>query len=720
MSEEEIQGQSQPEASGAQQEYDPRKLLAIHPREADRIFNSQGSYGSNELTPDFREQIKALSQVYQAIQRYLTGVFRRDDVFYPEIEDVAKDLVIYKRSISDKIPMPTDEQLRKYCICLAAQSPALIHVLREVVPDGKSGLQFISRYVAPTDKHEDKVLVGYKSTIQSSLRTLKGIIEKAEFGHDYGTLFHGTQSVSDLPLHLGRADQALRGMYIDEKSFQSISSVDLGHVRKVNQELYKRLYRPLLMQAVRDRLFVSISCDDVRKVGFTGSEKIYDIVLFAKTGEIQNRFASICAYLKPQYLGDWLSAEVYNDLARKRKAGELSESEFFSSVARNAYTKLVAQSEPPLRELQLVVEIMKLSEWYRQFEKKQAKDSEQNELKDVLNKIKAFGGVYRTRNNRSITISEDLQRMMLRGKIPGILACTEPYMRPDEITNETDLELFDNIHIIYRDRAITAKSVETASELFEKSDDVYLLRVLENLFGVFRESDAHIKQYLAPVYIEKLRHAIRRSYVRHLPWWSRLLLFLTSSEMNDARLARIRQGIQAEQERRLARMRIPSETNQKSEAKKAREEVRKLARRRADDGDAVQKLGSNENKVFESLRTDLDAAWNRGAIPVRADVEKMARDAERDDVQKILGMIDVGAASVREILRIPISGYEHVYANREYLMQNRDTLTERYQARVENESVIIHDNREMLLKGKGDGKDEVYKGLLDFLRYRLK
>lgn len=712
------EGQHRPDSEP--QENDSRKLLAIHPREADRIFNSQGSYGSNDLTADFREQVKALSQVYHAIQRYLTGVFRRDDIFFPEIQDVAKDLVIYKRSISDKVPMPTDEQLEKFCLCLAAQAPPIIHILRELIPDGKSGVQFVSRYVAPTDKHEDKVVVGYKSTIQSSLRTLKGIIEKPDFGHDYGTLFHGTQSVANLPLHLGRADHAIRSMYINEKSLQSVSSADLAHVRKVNQELYKRLYRPLLMQAVRDRLFVSISCDDIRKAGFAGSDKIYDIVLYAKTSEIQNRFASICAYLKPQYLGDWLSAEVYNDLAGKRKAGDVSESEFFSSVAKNAYDKLIAQGEPPLKELQLVVEIMKLSEWYRGFEKQQTKSSEQNELKDVLTKIKAFGGVYRTRNNRSITISEDMLRMMLRGKIPGILACTEPYMRPDEITNETDLELFDNIHIIYRDRAITAKAVETAGELFEKSNDVYLLRVLESLFGIFRESDAHIKQYLAPVYIEKLRHTIRRSYVRHLPWWSRMLLFLTSSEMTDSRLSRIRRGLQAEQDRRLTRMRIPSEVNQKTEAKKAQAEVRKLARQRADEGDAVQKLGSQENKVFESIRSDLDEAWNRGAFPVRTEVEKMAREADREDVQKILGMVDVGAASVREILRVPISGYEHIYANREYMMQNRDTLIERYEARAEKESTIIHDNQIKVLKDKDSEKAGIYKSLLDYLRYRLK
>ena len=98
----------------------------------------------------------------------------------------------------------------------------------------------------------------------------------------------------------------------------------------------------------------------------------------------------------------------------------------------------------------------------------------------------------------------------------------------------------------------------------------------------------------------------------------------------------------------------------------------------------------------------------------------MAADASREDVQKVMGLVDVGAASVREILRIPISGYEYVYANREYLMNNRDTLIERYESRAKNESVIIHDNREMLFKGKGDVKDEIYKGMLDFLRYRLK
>lgn len=703
---------------------DPRTMLAIHPRDADRIFSSQGSYGANNLSADFREQVKALSQIYQAIQRYLTGVFRRDDIFFPEIQDVSKDLTIYKRSISDKIPMPTDEQLEKFCICMAAQSPPLIHILRELepAPDApeKSGIQFMNRFVAPTDKHEDKVLVGYKSTIQSSLRTLKAIIENKSFGHDYGTLFHGTQRVADLPLHLGRADQALRSMYIDEKSFQALTSAELGNIRKVNQELYKRLYRPLLTQAVRDRLLLNISCDDIRKAGFPGADKVFDIVLFAKTSEIQNRFASICAYLKPEFMGDWMSAETYNELGAKRKAGEISESEYFSSLAESVYRKLIALPEVPQRELLLTVEILKLCQWYRSFEKQQTKKSEQNELKGVLAKLKAFGGVYRIRNNRSITIGEDLLRMMLRGKIPGVLACTEPYMRPEEVTNDTNLEIFDNIHVIYRDRAITAKAVETAADLFERSNDVYLLRVLESLFGIFRESDPTIKHYLAPVYIEKLRHMIRRSYTRYLPWWSRLILFLTSSEINEARMARIRGKLEAESDRRLARLRGAAEPTQKQESQKAQAEVRKLARQRSEEGDAVQKLGTQENKTFEALRTDLNTAWDRGNYPVRAAVQKMGRGASREDVERILGMIDVEAASVREIVRIPISGYEHLYASREYLMHNRDTLIESFESLAKSGSVIIHDNREMTFQGRGDAKEEIYQGMLDFLRYRLK
>lgn len=695
-------------------EQDPRKILALHPADAGRIFSSQGSYGP-EMSADFRTNVKQLSMVYEAIQRYLTGVFRREDVFYPELQDVSKDLLIYKRSISDKIPMPNDEDLAKQCLCLAAQNPAFIHVVREVAPNAKAGISFVTRYVAPTDKHTDKVIVGYRSTIQTSLRVMKAVIETAEFGYDYATLFQGVASVSELPFQQGRADFVLRGMYVDEKSLGAVTQADIVNIRKVNQEIYKRLYRPLLIQAVRDRLLVSLSCDDVRKAGFTGADKVYDVVLFAKTGEIQNRFAALSQFVSPQYMGDWMPADAVTALAKQQKAGEISNYEYYSKLAGLAYEKLSRVSEPPIREVQLAVEVMKLGDWLKQFSKHQAKTSEQNELRDVVAKIKAFGNLYRTRNNRSISINETFLRMMLQGRVPGIIACTEPFLDASEISNEVDLDLFDNIHIIYKDRQITAKAVDMAIELFEKTEDTYLLRMLENVFGVFRLPDAKIKEYLAPVYIDRLRRAVRKSYVKHLPWWSRLILLLTSSEISDASLARIRGNLQTEEDRRLLRIRGGSaETTETEKKKQARQEVRKLARQRAEDSEAVQTLGTEENKLFETMKSKLNQAWERGRYPIRDDLEKMG-----DAANKLLDMVDVGAASVRGIVRIPIQGYHHVYGSREYLAQNRDEIIRRCEEKLK-EDVIIHDNREMLVKEKGDGKRELHQGLLDYMKYRFK
>ncbi|MCB1309587.1 MAG: hypothetical protein KDK30_15465, partial [Leptospiraceae bacterium] len=293
------QDNSSTTASGAEDHYevDPRKLLALHPRDAEIIFTSQSSYGSS-LTADFRENVKALNQVYSAVQRYLQGIYRRPDVFYPQLQDIFKDLQMHKRAISDKIPMPTEEQLQKQCINLAAQNPPFIHVLRELSVSGNNSFTFVSLYVAPTEKHDDKVIVGYRSTIENSMKVLRDRIRRGELGIDYALAFGRVSAASELPVTFGRVDTEMKKIYINEKSFSSITQADLAHLRRVNQEIYKRLYKPLLLQGIKERIFLSISCEDIRKLDFAGSDRVFDIVLFNNAEAIKDRFAALANFLK--------------------------------------------------------------------------------------------------------------------------------------------------------------------------------------------------------------------------------------------------------------------------------------------------------------------------------------------------------------------------------------------------------------------------------------
>jgi len=723
------QGQSRDSENFGGYEQDPRKILALHPRDADIIFSSQSSYGGN-LTADFREYVKPLSQVYQAVQRYLTGVYRRDDVFYPELTDLHKDLSIYKRSISDKLPMPSEEQLHKYCICLAAQNPPFLHILRELKVQDDARLGFITRYVAPTDKHTDKVIVGYRSTLQTSIQQLKAALIKDGFGTDYVSAFAGARSIAEAPLFTGRADFALRRMYLDEKSFSHIGQHDIANIRRVNQELYKRLYRPLLLQAIRDRLLVNLSCEDIRSAGFPGADRIFDIVLFAETKDLRNRYTALIAFLKPDYLEHRVSGEQIATVQAKRKSGEICEYDCNEEIARMFYEACIREAGPDLREVQFAVEIMKLSDWARQSERQEQKQSEARELKDVVDKIRQAGGLVRYRDKKQ-GLSEQLARQMLKGRIPGVLAVTEPRIPPEQIGSDLDLHQFDNVWLIAKDRQVTAKAIDKAIEHFESQEDSYLVRVLEEILGVGRVSEAELKNYVAPVFLGKLRHALRRAYAQYLPWWSRLFLTLTSSELSEERMQRIKAELRSREERRLGRFK---QTADVSARKQAQADVRKLARERAADGDRSAstsqgtegadvggggQLGPAEGQALEQIRDYLDRSWDRGQYPTREDLASLAAGADAGGVNKVLGLIDVGAASVKEVARIPVSGDADVYATRSYLQKNRAELMERCELKLQEETVIIHDNREKLLRGSGDRKT-FFQSLLDYLKYKVR
>lgn len=702
-------------AAASLSDEDPRKILALHPRDADIVFSSQSSYGG-DLAEDFRENVKALSQVYNAVQRYLTGVFRRENVFYPELEDVAKDLQIYKRSISDKMPMPTDEQLFRMCLSLAAQTPPFIHVLRDLVVVGKADLGFVTRFVAPTPKHLDKVIVGYRSTLQTSMGALRSAIARPEFGADYAAAFGGVQKLADVPLQMGRADFVLRRMFIDEKQFPTLSGFDLVNIRKVNQELHKRILRPLIIQASKDRLVTTLLCDDIRAAGWSGADKVFDIVLFSEPRDIKNRYAALTSFLRPEYISQWVTNDEIKALQARVKSNEISQYDYFESLARTLYERLTASSAPPIREIQFAVEVMKLSAHLRGFEKQEARNAENQELRDAVQKIRGAGSLFRLRDHKKLGLNENFLRLMLRGKIPMILALTEPRVEPSEVTPDLDLNQFEHVYLIYKDRKITGKAIDNALELFERSEDAYLLYLIEELLRINETPEAELKEYVAPAYLDKLRFAIRRALGANLPWWSRLWMWLTSSELSDAQVARIRADMRKDRKRKSSK----TKTAQTETARKqVRDDVKRLARQRVEESEtlaagAAQSLGEADRSVLERIAEYLNTMWDRGLYPNRDDILNIAPE-NREAFAKVLGLIDVGAASVREVARIPVAGGNDIYGARAFLTSHRDELIQRCESKLQDEAVPLGEHMELQRK-RDVLKRDVFQGLLKYLR----
>ncbi|MCB1320520.1 MAG: hypothetical protein KDK34_09725, partial [Leptospiraceae bacterium] len=63
--------------------------------------------------------------------------------------------------------------------------------------------------------------------------------------------------------------------------------------------------------------------------------------------------------------------------------------------------------------------------------------------------------------------------------------------------------------------------------------------------------------------------------------------------------------------------------------------------------------------------------------------------------------------------------YNHVYGSREFIKEHRAELLQYFNEQLNNEAVIIHENRAMTLKDDSQ-KKEIYRALYDYIRYRVK
>ena len=692
-------------------EFDPRPLLALHPRDADRLFASPAVHGKF-LNPDFRENLRPLAQIYQGLQRFLQGLAanRKADSYYPTVTELYRDVQEYRRTINDKAVMPDQQQFERYCLMLAACNPPFVHVLREL-KWGEQGFEFASLMAAPTEKHEDKVVVAYQGTLTTSTKLLRDVVRSEGFGFNYGSLFEGAPDATQVPVHRGRVDHVLKRCYFNEKDYKAISQSDINNLRRVNQELFRRIYRPLLLQGIKESLFVSFSCNDFRKAGFPGSDQVYDVVLFRSMEEIKNRYAALTHFLRPDMMAGLLSSDTVEQIERRFKAGELDEAQMPIEKAKEAYQMAIRQDPVPIPAVLLCAEIMLVGQWLRTETKVEAKAREEDELKQILKRLRA-GGLHRVRSNRDFVIPEKYLRPMLQGRLPAVLAVTDPYDAPSNINASSNLDLYENIFVLYRGRENSAKAIDTAIELYENNSDTVLLHVVEELLGLGRTPEAKLKEFVPPIHLDRLRQALRSSYATRLPVWRRFLLWITSSQPGEQTIIRLRRQRRKERGRSVDRA---QEKSEKRERKQARTKVKRLARSRVEAGeagDSSDNLGEDEARALKRVEQYLDTQWLRGSYPSRSDIESSI--GNETHLAHALDLIDLAAVSARSVVRVPV-GADAIYATRSFLEENREALLEQMDSRLEQDQAFIQGDRELRLRGS-ESKKELYRAVRDFLR----
>ena len=101
---------------------------------------------------------------------------RQGETSYPDIRELSRYLAIHKRSVSDRSPMPSEEEILQIAVILAGQRLPFIHILRKVVHSSE-GIAFETNFAAPTESRTDKVIAAYKSIIHQAHHALKKIID---------------------------------------------------------------------------------------------------------------------------------------------------------------------------------------------------------------------------------------------------------------------------------------------------------------------------------------------------------------------------------------------------------------------------------------------------------------------------------------------------------------------------------------------------------------
>ena len=712
----------QTEFEGGAADSDPARLASAHmPDVAVRLLSALNLEHGFSFSAEFSARKRSLAQIYETIQRYLTGAHRRSEAYYPSGDDVFEDLQIHKRTISDRAPMPSRADLEKELLLLALQSPPFIHVLRELACDPSGRLQVITRYSAPTEKHPDKVQVSFQAVARASAEAFKLFARQnaAELPWER-ELVRGSGG-DHVDLRPGRIDRLLRMLFVAATPLLGTDAV--AALGRLNQDIQRRIILPCLQQLLRDRVVVSLSCKEMRTSAVPGSDRHTDLIFVAEGESLERRFRIVCAILEsPMGRKFQNGAHLERALAEKEQ-GDLSEHLYYARVGRTIVDRAVAEggaTSIPEGVLDAAIEAIKLGEYRHASEEKRQKEVELDAVRSILETLEKQGSVYRARHGDKALVPDRYIRFALADRLPGVLAATDPFVNFHGKSVPTSLSQFTSVFLLLRDRRAVGLAIDSALEVFERTGDSYLLGVLENILGLGLRPEKEIKEFAPPLHLEKLRSALKSAYVRNLPLWRRLWLIITSSELSDQHMSVLRDDRRTEAGRRVGVLsarqeKVGVENAQQEVRRVARERVRAAGRRGADESrESAGPLVQDREALGEVLQL-LRAVWDRGELPVGPDVLPRMNADRRVAAAQILELAVVGAASVRPIVAIPVPNGQHVFADGAHLKQNRESLSRSLARRLEGEEEIVIDNVTMTRK-REVRDEEAVRAVLNYVR----
>ena len=613
---------------------------------------------------DIFEHGRMLSLIYDSIQRLTDANRARIKSYYPTDKEIYEDIQLRKRAISDRAPMPPHGEMMKVCLMMAELNPPPLYILREYsVVEGR--LRFITKFVASTE-HEsgNRVSNGLYHVIHNTMATIKTHLIGMDFNRPLQEKIAVFSRLEDLPgiVRLGRVDQILSDIYLRKSDLEAPDEKDLMRLQKVNHFIREHVFRPILVELTKSRITVKVGLDPLRK---STGRPLPDVILFNNLNSIRFRSKMIVDLLvtKPVLKAvEAVMPQGFSLLAEKDDREKISQ-----SVAEKVVEAAKTRLELPDTLVEICAERIALDAYMKDLEKQEQVETDRQELQKLLQLLKQQKGVFRAKSGHRLTVNERLLDFLVRGLFSGILIGTEPPFASGA-TNLSSKD-FQSVYLLLKDREATARAIDQAEELYEKTKDVVLVRLIEQMTAFHEKSEAELKKIIAPAYIEKLRRIIATTYLPQLPLFQRLWLTL-KGRLPDSRT-----------QKRLWEQYIAQSTHTTSKrsgitgAEKALEEVQ---------GGPRQNKPDERMQIVLGRMADIAAMlWDKGQFPVRQSlIASLPSQEDRAVAERLFGLIRAGAASTRDIIEIQVPHRESIYASRKHFENNLSALRERFQRRM--------------------------------------
>ena len=661
----------------------------------------------------FIENNRKLYLFYAALQNSLNGIEHNQDKSLPTLERVGRYLSIYKRSIGDRSPMLSNDEMLECAFILAGQEIPFIHIVRELHDtDGK--FSFETTFVAPSEFRLDGVTYNYDIIVKQANIILYKIMNSSAPVTFLSELAHDIEVNGDINIRKGRVSDELNRMYFTKNNVGSIFENNISYIKKINQKLSSYIYKPIINEGVRFKRLISFDCSGLHKENVDYLKKYNDIVHFSSNKYLIERYNILCGVLRDSFFKEWWQQSRMLNLKEDLNSNNITKSHYSLELSRFLFKGLVSQSNSaPNKLFDITIELMHLSKWVEASEKEKTQGEIKNKLNTLIETLNRIKNVYQIKDKKWLIDNMELLLLILNGKVPGLLSCTNPHITTDFINNNLDFTK-NNIHLflILKNKKATANAIETAEKLYREHKDIVFVHILERLFDFDMTKKENLKEYIAPLYIFRFESLVKRSYLKNLSWLSQAYHVIFNKEISEKKVKELKLIVEARHKQKFKKIIAQASTsnvNPRSHQKSVFPRSKNNVSLNQQKDTAV----SNEEKaLLEKICDYLDTNWMNKAFPMRDDLLEMVK-GDSSSINKILSMIDVGAFSTRSILLIPIHGLGNIYVSRRYLKQNSQSLIKYFKELERGEEMYKIQEKSYL---KIDSKNKhLYGGIVDFI-----